>query len=63
MKLIKTEYPDFSRDESSHALINTNVNAYKQYKLQRENRNVIDKLNKDIEDLKSLVQTLIKNQS
>ena len=63
MKLVKTEYPDFSRDESYHALINTNVNAYKQYKLQRENRNVVDRLNKDIEDLKSLVQTLIKNQS
>lgn len=63
MKLVKTEYPDYSRDEDSHALINTNVNAYKQYKSQRENKNIINKLNNDIEDLKSLVQTLIKNQS
>jgi len=70
MKLIKTQNPDFSRDQSNFALINTNVNAYKQYKLQRNNRNQIakqeeeiKKLTSDIEQLKELVKLLVKDKN
>lgn len=70
MKLIKTAIPDFSRDTNTFALINTNVAAYNQYKLQRDNRNKIIKQEKEIENLssevtqlKDLVKQLLKDKN
>lgn len=70
MKLIKTQNSDFCRDESNHALINTNVNAFNLYKMQRKNRNNINSQEKEIEnlkseinELKSLVKHLIKEKN
>lgn len=70
METIKTELGDFSRDTSNHALINTNVNAYKLYKQQRANRDsaaeqkeTIKSLTKEVEDLKFLVRKLIEEKN
>lgn len=49
---------DFIRDEASGALINTNINAYKQYKLARDSNKTIGELNGQINDLKSQVDEL-----
>lgn len=62
MKLVKTKTADFSRDVDTNAVINTNVTAYKLYKQQRNNRDTIEGLRDEINQLKSLVQELIKNQ-
>lgn len=70
MGTIKTELGDFSRDTSNHALINTNVNAFKLYKQQRENRNAVIEqdatvkaLTKEIEDLRNMVKKLLEEKN
>ena len=66
MSLIKTNNPDFWRDESSNALINTNVNAYKLYKQQRQNasKNVeLDRLKDEVAELKLLVKKLLEEKN
>lgn len=49
---------DFIRDEASGALINTNINAYKQYKLTRDSTKTVSELNGQITELKSQVDEL-----
>lgn len=51
---------DFVRDEASGALINTNVSAFKQYKLNRENMIKVNEVNQQVSDLKSQVDELKK---
>lgn len=53
MKLIPTEDLNFARDPGSNAVINTNINAYKMYKQQREGMKNTDRLTQDVEVLKS----------
>lgn len=67
MNIVKTDKEDFSRDSSNHALINTNVNAYKQYINQRQSqKKVMDiesevtLLKKDVGDIKEMLMLLIK---
>lgn len=68
--MIKTENPDYIRDDGNHALINTNVNAYKQYVQQRQaQRRVTDmeedigNLKKDVSDIKEMLMIIIKQNS
>jgi hypothetical protein len=68
--MLKTTDPDFVRDESSFALINTNVNAYKQYKLARANKlavasneQKIKELETEVSELKTLVRELLKEKN
>lgn len=68
--MIKTENPDYIRDDNNHALINTNVNAYKQYVQQRQaQKKVIDieyevgNLKKDVGEIKEMLMILIKQNS
>jgi len=68
--MIKTENPDYIRDDSNHALINTNVNAYKNYVQQRQaQKKVIDiedevgNLKKDVGEIKEMLMILIKQNS
>ena len=68
--LVKTSDPDFHRDEDSTALINTNVSAYKQYKLARENKkfnelqeNKIASLEAELKELRSIVKELVKERN
>lgn len=58
MNLIKTQSPDFSRDEQNNTLINTNVAAFKLYKQQRDSRMSIDNSNKEIAELKNEIADL-----
>lgn len=66
-KIIKTEKEDFCRDVSNHAVINTNVNAYKQYLHSRESQkkvvsieSEVDSLKRDVQDIKEMLKILIK---
>lgn len=68
--MIKTDKEDFLRDTTNHALINTNVSAYKQYVQQRESqKKVMDiesevtSLKKDVTDIKEMLMILIKQNS
>ena len=65
--MIKTENPDYIRDDSNHALINTNVNAYKNYVQQRQaQKKVIDiedevgNLKRDVGEIKEMLMILLK---
>ena len=68
--IVKTTDNDFVRDTSCNALINTNVNAYKQYKLARQNRkstnqneDKIKAMQEEISELKQLVRELLKEKN
>ena len=68
--MIKTDDPNFVRDESTNALINTNVNAYKLYKQQRENMTAQTQSEQEISELKqkllemdALIKTLIREKN
>jgi hypothetical protein len=68
--MIKTENPDYIRDDGNHSLINTNVNAYKQYVQQRQaQKKVTDmeqdigNLKKDVGDIKEMLMIIIKQNS
>jgi hypothetical protein len=65
--VIKTEREDFLRDQTNHALINTNVSAYKQYVQQRESQkkvvgieHEVDTLKKDVTEIKEMLMILLK---
>jgi len=67
---VKTEKEDFLRDQTNHALINTNVNAYKQYIAQRDSQkkvmsveSEVESLKKDVTDIKEMLMILIKQNS
>jgi len=68
--LVKTNDPDFLRDESSQALINTNINAFNQYKLARAGRESvmnqekrIKSLENDISQLKELINNIVSKNN
>lgn len=60
MNLIKTEYPDFFKDKDNGGVINTNINAYKLYKQQRENDKRNKDLNNEVSSLKQEIEQLKK---
>jgi len=69
-QIVKTDKDDFSRDAQNHALINTNVNAYKQYLHNRESQkkvvsieSEVDSLKKDVQDIKQMLMLLIKQNN
>ena len=68
--LIKTNDPNFMRDENNAALINTNKIAYDLYKQQRNNalsnqalKAEVDSLKQDLSDIKQLLGQLVQNVS
>ena len=66
MTLVKTDNPNFLRDESSNALINTNVNAFKLYKQQRQyskKESEIESLKDEVAELKMLVKKLLEEKN
>lgn len=62
MRLVKTQTPDFYRDEDTNALINTNASAFKLYKQQRADRHKVVSMQQEIDELKNLVRTLIEDK-
>jgi hypothetical protein len=56
-------HPNLYRDEKSGAIINTDTNAYTQYVNSLRNRetqkNEIDKIKDDINEIKSLLRELL----
>ena len=66
----KTENDGYLRDDNNSALINTNINAYKQYVSQRESQkkvrsleSEVDSLKSDITDIKEMLSILIKQNN
>lgn len=58
------------RDQTNHALINTNVSAYKQYVQSRQSQkkvvdieNEVSNLKKDVSDIKEMLMILIKQNN
>lgn len=64
--IVKTVVENFHRDTANHALINTNKEAYKLYKMQRSSNQIIEdlqtemnSLKNDVSDIKHMLQQLI----
>ena len=53
MTMIPTDDANFVKDTSTNAVINTNVAAFKAYKLQRETIKSAEQMSKEITELKS----------
>lgn len=69
MGIIKTNDPDFCRDNGSGAVINTNITAYRLYKQQRSNQGSVQSLNKKIDclenelkELKTLLKEIVRDK-
>lgn len=63
MRLVKTQNSDFYRDEDTNALINTNASAFKLYKQQRADRNKVNTMQQEIDELKALVTKLLEDKN
>tara|TARA_Y100001938_G_scaffold128217_1_gene181800 strand:- start:13764 stop:13970 length:207 start_codon:yes stop_codon:yes gene_type:complete len=67
MKTVKIEDSKYVRDLNSKAVLNTNINALEQYKLERERveaeKNDINNMKKDIAELKEMIKTLLGKQN
>ena len=50
----------YIRDSHSNAIINTNVNELKQYKLKKQEQNKVKLLEEKVDDLTNLVNRLIE---
>jgi predicted RNase H-like nuclease (RuvC/YqgF family) len=66
--IVQTTDANFARDTENHAVINTNTTAYMLYKQQRDKSRTIDcltaevdSLKSDINEMKQLIERLIKN--
>lgn len=69
MKLVKTNDPDYCKDEANGGVINTNVNAFKMYKQRRESEknvsilnNQINNLQNEVQDLKNLIKEFLRDR-
>ncbi|NBR22680.1 MAG: hypothetical protein EBU08_02610 [Micrococcales bacterium] len=67
---IKTEDSNFSRDEGNHALLNSNIEAYKMYRQQRNQQaetvslqGQINDLKKEVSDIKGMLRVLIQREN
>lgn len=67
MTLIRTNDPDFVKDDESGSVINTNINAYKLYKKNRNSQHQVDTLTnkvsfleQELQEMKFLINKLVK---
>ena len=67
MNTIKTDKDQFVRDQSNHALLNTDNVAYKQYLQTRQSQrkvisveNEVSLLKQEMSDIKSMLMILLK---
>jgi cell shape-determining protein MreC len=66
---VKTENPGYVRDTDSMAVINTDIESFKNYKLMREEKlkvqkltNEVDSLKQDLNQLKDLLNRVLEKQ-
>lgn len=59
MKYIPTEDPNFVRDATSNAILNNNQLAFEEYKKKRNLQNRINKLEENVSDLNSKVDSIL----
>jgi DNA-directed RNA polymerase subunit L len=59
MKKIFTDDPNYNRDPSSKALLNTNVQAFEEYKSKKVLQNRINKLEENVSDLNGKVDSIL----
>lgn len=59
MKKIFTDDPNFNRDPSSKALLNTNIQAFEEYRSKKALQNRINKLEENVTDLNEKVDSIL----
>ncbi len=60
-RLVKTDNPDYMKDEDNGALVSTNVRAFNKHKLKEEQSKRIKNQENDLNNIKSEVSEL-KNE-
>jgi hypothetical protein len=61
--LASTDDPNFKRDDKSNAVLNTNVQAYQEYKLRRDSVKKMENMEKELDELKSMVKALLESRN
>lgn len=56
------ENPDYIKDESTGAILNTNTAKLKEYKLRKQQNSKINMLQAEVQELKTLVQMLLEDK-
>lgn len=56
------ENPDFIKDQETGAILNTNHSKLKDYKLRKQQNNKINKLQDEINELKSLLKLVLEEK-
>lgn len=51
--MIKTEIPNLIRDESTSALINTDIDGYRRHLEERKRHQEFDRVKEDVDSIKS----------
>ena len=67
MKTVQIKETKYVRDLDSKAILNTNINALEQYKMEKkrleDEKNVINNMKKDIAELKEMIAQLLGKQN
>lgn len=56
--MIKTEEPDYYRDTATMALINTNIKAFREHRMKKEQAERLEKLENDMKFVTSTLQEI-----
>jgi len=56
--LVKTENPDYMKDEETGALVSTNISAFNRFKLQQQQAEQVKNQKNDLNNIKSEVTDL-----
>lgn len=63
MYLKVKDQPNLVRDSGSKAIINTNEDELRAYKLKRERDRKVDRLENDVQEIKQMLKKLLEQNS
>lgn len=63
MHLKVKDQPNLVRDSGSKAIINTNEDELRAYKLKRERDRKVDRLENDVQEIKQMLKKLLEQNS
>ena len=58
-----TDDPNFKKDSATNAVLNTNTQAYQEYKQRRNGNKKMEEMANEIDELKSLVRALLESKN
>ena len=61
--LTSTDDPNFKKDSATNTVLNTNTQAYQDYKQRRNGNRKMEEMSNEIDELKALVRSLIESKN